>query len=48
MLTQEFRFAYKKAFGRHRHILEDNIKTDLDETEWEGVAWIQLALDRDK
>ena len=28
--------------------MEDNIKTDLKEIEWEGVDWIHVAPDRDK
>ena len=27
---------------------EDNIKMDLNEIEWEGLDWIQVAVDRDK
>jgi hypothetical protein len=26
----------------------DNIKTDLGETEWDGMDWIDLAQDRDQ
>jgi hypothetical protein len=26
----------------------DNIKMDLIETEWDGVDWIDMALDRDQ
>jgi hypothetical protein len=28
--------------------MEDNIKTDLREVEWEGMGWIELAQDRDR
>jgi hypothetical protein len=28
--------------------LEDNIKIDLQEIVWEGVAWIDVAQDRGK
>jgi hypothetical protein len=27
---------------------EDNIKTDLQEVEWEGMDWIDLSQDRDR
>jgi hypothetical protein len=30
-----------------RHRWEDNIKMDLKDMRWEGVGWINLALDRD-
>jgi hypothetical protein len=33
--------------GRPRHRWEDNIKLDLQELEWEGMDWIELAQDRD-
>jgi hypothetical protein len=35
----------KKPLGRHRCGCEDNIRTDLREVGWEGVAWIRLAQD---
>jgi hypothetical protein len=34
--------------GRPRRRLEDNIKMDLQEVEWEGVDWIDMAQDRDR
>jgi hypothetical protein len=37
----------KRALGRPKQRLEDNIKMDLKEIVWEGVNWIQLAQDRD-
>jgi hypothetical protein len=36
----------KQLFGRQRHGLRDNIKTDLKEIGNQGVEWIQLAQDR--
>jgi hypothetical protein len=30
----------ERSLGRPRRRREDNIKTDLMETEWEGVNWI--------
>jgi hypothetical protein len=38
----------KRPLGRPRCRLVDNIKMDLGEIVWGGVAWIGLALDRDK
>jgi hypothetical protein len=38
----------KEPFGRPRRRWENNIKMDLKEIGWEGVAWIDLAQDRDK
>jgi hypothetical protein len=29
--------------GKLRHILEDNIKMDIREVDWEGMDWIDLA-----
>jgi hypothetical protein len=34
--------------GRSRCRWEDNIKMDLQEVEWEGVDWIDMAQDRDR
>jgi hypothetical protein len=31
-----------------KHFPEDNIKMDLQEVGWEGVAWIDMAQDRDR
>jgi hypothetical protein len=36
----------KRPLGRPRCRLEDNVRTDLRETGWEGVDWINLAQDR--
>ena len=36
----------KGLLGRTRRRWEDNIKMDLQEVEWEGVVWIDLAEDR--
>jgi hypothetical protein len=36
----------RRCEGRPRCRLEDNIKMDFRETEFEGVDWIQLAHDR--
>jgi hypothetical protein len=36
----------RRPLGRPRCRLVDNIKMDLGETVWGGVAWIGLALDR--
>jgi hypothetical protein len=33
--------------GRKLFRLEDNIKMDLREIEWDGIDWIQLIQDRD-
>jgi hypothetical protein len=38
----------KRPFGRFRHRCGDNIKTDLQEVEWDGMAWIDMAQDRDR
>jgi hypothetical protein len=38
----------KRSLRRPRHRWEDNIRTDLRETEWEDVDWIHLAQERDK
>jgi hypothetical protein len=37
----------KRPLGGPKHRWEDNIKTDLRETGWGGVGWIQLAWDRE-
>ena len=33
----------KRSLGRLRRRWEDNIKTDLQEVEWGGMDWIELA-----
>jgi hypothetical protein len=38
----------RRPLGRPRRILEDNIKMDLQEAEWNGVVWIDMAQDRDR
>jgi hypothetical protein len=37
----------KRPLGRPRHRWEDNIKMDLQDVEWGGMDWIDLAQDRD-
>jgi hypothetical protein len=36
----------KRSSGRPRHRWVDNIQMDLGETEWGGMAWIDLAHNR--
>jgi hypothetical protein len=36
----------ERSPGNSRRRLEDNIKIDLREMEWDGVNWIHLAQDR--
>jgi hypothetical protein len=38
----------KKSLGRPRSRWEYNSKIDLREIVWEGLDWINLALDRDR
>jgi hypothetical protein len=38
----------RRPFGRLRGRWEDNIKMDLQEVEWDGVAWVDMAQDRDR
>ena len=38
----------KKPRGRPRRRWKDNIKMDLQEVEWGGMDWIDLAQDRDR
>jgi hypothetical protein len=38
----------KRPLGRLRHRWEDNIKIDLQAVGCGGMAWIDLAQDRDK
>ena len=35
----------KKPCGRSKHRFEDNIRRDLQEMEWGGLDWINLAPD---
>jgi hypothetical protein len=53
----EGRSAYRNLMGRHegrrslgrpRRRWEDNIKMDLQEVGWVGVAWIDMAQDRNR
>jgi hypothetical protein len=37
----------KEPLARLRHKWENNIKTDLQELEWEDMTWIYLAEDRE-
>jgi hypothetical protein len=38
----------RRPLGRPRHSWEDIIKMDLQEVEWVGMDWIELAEDRDR
>jgi hypothetical protein len=38
----------RRPLGRPRCRWEDNIKMDLQEVEWGGMDWIELAQDRDR
>jgi hypothetical protein len=38
----------KRQLGRRRLRWEDNIKMDLSDIAWEGVAWVDLPRSRDK
>jgi hypothetical protein len=38
----------KRPLGRPRRRWEDNIKKDLQEVEFWGMDWIELAEDRDR
>jgi hypothetical protein len=38
----------KRPLARPRRRLEDAIRTDLGETGWSGVEWLELAQDRDR
>jgi hypothetical protein len=40
--------AVKRPRGKPRHRWEDDFKMDLQELEWRGVDWIDLAQDRDR
>ena len=38
----------KTQLGRHRDVLEDNIKMDLQEVGCGAIDWIEMAQDRDR
>jgi hypothetical protein len=38
----------KRLLGRPDHRWEDKTKIDIEEMRWEGMDWIDLALDRDR
>jgi hypothetical protein len=38
----------KRPLGRPRCRWEDNIKMDLQEVGWGGMAWIELAQEKDR
>jgi len=38
----------KRPFGRTMRRGKDNIKMDLQELEWEGMDWIDVAQDTDR
>ena len=38
----------KRPIGRTGHRLEDNMKLDLQEVDWGGMDWIDLAQDKDR
>jgi hypothetical protein len=38
----------RRPLGRPRRTWEDNFKMDLQEVGWDGVAWIDMAQDRDR
>jgi hypothetical protein len=38
----------RRPLGRPKRRWEDNIKMDLQEVGWNGVAWIDMAQDRDR
>jgi hypothetical protein len=35
--------AGKRRLGKPRRRWEDNVKTDLEETGWESIGWVDLA-----
>jgi hypothetical protein len=37
-----------RLLGKRKRRREDNIRMDLREIEWEGVAWIHLGQDREQ
>jgi hypothetical protein len=38
----------RRPLGRPRPRWEDNVKMNLQEVEWKGVDWIDMAQDRDR
>jgi hypothetical protein len=46
--TVEERNSYKVLMRKPRHRSKDNIKTDPEETGWQGMECTDLAQDRDK
>jgi hypothetical protein len=38
----------KRPVGRHRRILEDNIKMDIKRIGYEDMDWIHVVQDRDQ
>jgi hypothetical protein len=38
----------RRPLGRSRRRWEDNIKMDLQDLEWVGMDWIDLAQERDR
>ena len=38
----------KKPLGRPRRRREDKIRMDIQEVEWRGMDWIDLAQNRDR
>jgi hypothetical protein len=38
----------KRLLGKPRPRWEDDIKMELQEMEWEGMVWIDLAQERDR
>jgi hypothetical protein len=38
----------RRPLGRPRRRWEDNIKMDLQEMDWGGIDWIDMAQDRDR
>ena len=45
---EERRIQGKRPLGRPRRRWEDNIKMDLQEVEYGGLDWVDLAQDRDR
>jgi hypothetical protein len=43
-----YRILVERPLGRPSRRWEDNIKMDHQEVAWEGVAWIDMAKDRDR
>jgi hypothetical protein len=42
-----YRILVRRPLGRPRH-RRDNIKMDLQEMEWGGMDWIEVAQGRDR